>query len=121
MSYARVAFLKRVFREKYGVRGTVAGLYLEAGYSITFGVRTRAGHVGFIAVKGEERLAVDVVSKKVTIGVEVVKALKEKAEALGAKPVLVLYGAGPKLSPEAVEAAKSLGVSVRRVRAGGRR
>ncbi len=116
MSLARIVFLQKKLREKYGVEGYVAGLYLEAGYSVEVGFATGEGRVAVKAVKGGEVLAVDVLTEKKVYGVEAVEAIARKAKSIGAKPVLVLYGSGPRLSKEALEKARELGVRVRRVR-----
>ncbi len=116
MSLARIIFLQKKLREKYGPEGYVAGLYLEAGYNVTVGFETGKGRVSVKAVKGGETLAIDVLVDKRVYGPEVVQAIAEKAKSIGARPVLVLYGAGPELSKDALEKAKELGVKVRRVR-----
>ena len=116
MSLARIVFLQKKLREKYGPRGYVAGLYLEAGYHVVVGFPTAHGEVDVKAVKGGESYAIDVLVDKRVYGPEVVEAIAKKAESIHAKPVLVIYGNGPKLSKEALEKAKELGVRVKRVR-----
>ncbi len=116
MSLARIVFTQRKLREKFGPVGYVAGLYVEAGYNVTVGFETPKGRVDVRAVKGGEVYAIDVLLEKRVYGPDVVEAIAEKAKSINAKPVLVLYGAGPELSKDAVEKARELGVKVRRVR-----
>ncbi len=116
MSLARIVFMQKKLRERFGVEGYVAGLYLEAGYNVNVGFETGEGRVSVRAVKGGEVLAIDVLGEKRVYGPDVVEAIARKAKSIGAKPVLVLYGSGPSLSKEALEKARELGVRVRRVR-----
>ena len=116
MTFAEIVFQKKKLEEKYGVEGKVAGFYVEAGYDVRMGFNTSKGRLSFIAKKGGQLLAVDVVAASKVLGRDAVEAIAEKAKAIKAKPVLVLYGAGPKLSDEAKTAARELGVEIRRVR-----
>ena len=118
MSLARIVFEKRKLESRYGVAGRVAGLYVEAGYSVTMNFPTPNGPVSFVARKSGETLAVDVVAGAVKVGPDVVENLVSKALSIKAKPVLVLYGSGPVLSEEAKAKASEAGVKVRRVRLG---
>jgi len=116
MTLAEIVFQRKKLEEKYGVEGKVAGLYVEAGYDVRMGFNTGKGRLSFVAKKGGQLLAVDVVVASKTVGRDAVEAIAEKAKTINAKPVLVLYGAGPKLSDEAKAAARELGVEIRRVR-----
>jgi hypothetical protein len=116
MTLAEIVFQKKKLEEKYGVEGKVAGFYVEAGYDVRMSFNTSKGTLSFVAKKGSQLLAVDVIVASKVLGKEVIEALAEKAKAIKAKPVLILYGAGPKLSDEAKAAAKELSVEVKRVR-----
>ena len=116
MSLARIVFTSRKLAEKYGVEGKVAGKYVEAGYSVRMRFETAAGTVSFVAKKESTILAVDVIDGTITVTAEHVKKLAEKAKSINAKPVLVLYGSGPRLTDEAKKTASELGVTIRRVR-----
>ena len=116
MTLADIVFTARKLAEKYGVEGKVAGRYVEAGYSVRMRFKTSAGVLSFVAKKESTVLAVDVVSGAVKVSAEDVRRLAEKAKSINARPVLILYGAGPVLTDEAKSAAKELGVSVRRIR-----
>ncbi|AEM39383.1 hypothetical protein Pyrfu_1526 [Pyrolobus fumarii 1A] len=116
MSLARIVFMQKKLREKFGPEGYVAGLYVEAGYSVKVGFETSEGRVSIRAEKEGTIYAIDVLTESKVYGPEVVEAIAKKAKSINAKPVLVLYGSGPKLSKEAMEKAKELGVKVRRVR-----
>jgi len=116
MTLAEIVFQKKKLEEKYGVEGKVAGAYVEAGYDVRMDFNTSKGRLSFVAKKGGQLLAVDVVTVSKVLGRDVVEAVAEKAKSINAKPVLILYGAGPRLSDEAKAAAKELGVEVKRVR-----
>ncbi len=116
MSLARIVFEKKKLEKRYGVEGRVAGLYVEAGYSVAMRFNTPAGTLSFVAKKEGQMLAVDVVSGSVRVGADTVKNLASKASSIKAKPVLILYGSGPVLTEEARKAAQEEGVAIRRVR-----
>ena len=118
MSLARIVFMKKKLSRKFGVVGKVAGRYLEAGWSVHIGFETGAGTVDILAKKEGQVLAIDVVDGSVRVGPDAVEAIARKASRLRAKPVLVLYGSGPRLTEEAKAKARELGVTVRRVREG---
>jgi len=77
---------------------------------------TRYGPAHIIASGNNQRLVVEVVEGVAKVGPEVVDRLLKKAELLRAKPVLVLYGDGPKLTEEARALVQERGVKVRRLR-----
>ncbi len=116
MSLARIVFLKKKLAEKYGVEGKVAGRYIEAGYSVRMKPRTRHGELSFLAYKGSQKLAVDIIYTKKEVSTEELENLRKKAELLKAKPILVLYGTAPRIKPELREKIEELGISIRRVR-----
>jgi len=117
LTTAREAFEARLLASKYGPVGRVAANYRAAGYEVKVLDATAREPVSFIAWKRGERLAVRVVMASGPVGTDVVNALKEAAAKENAKPILVLYGRGPKITKEALEAAKREGVSLRRFRA----
>lgn len=110
----REAFEARKLASKYGIVGKVAGNYRMAGYEVEVVDPSGGGPVSFRAVRRGESLAVRVYSKSGRIPVGVVEELASQAG--GAKPVLVVYGSGPKVYGELLEKAKSLGVTIRRFR-----
>lgn len=116
MSLARIVFLKKKLEKKYGVVGKVAGRYVEAGYTVNVGFQTAKGNIDIVAKKEGQILAIDVITGSVKVGTDVIERLKEKAATINAKPILVLYGAGPQLQEEALKKAEELGVEVKRVR-----
>ena len=117
MSIARVRYERARLEERYGEVGVVAGRYLEAGYHVRLFHPTRYGQVHVLAYKGSIRLVIEVIKEASTVGAEVVERVAKKAELLRAKPILILYGNGPRLSEEARSRAKEMGVKVRRLRA----
>ncbi len=116
MTTAREAFEAKKLAQKYGVIGKVAGRYVTAGYSVDVVTTDENAPINFTAVKKGERLAVKVFSKSGHVPVDVVSSLAAKAKESGYKPVLVLYGAGPKVTDELLGKIRDEGVSVRRVR-----
>ena len=117
MSIARIRHERTRLEVRYGEVGVVAGRYLEAGYHVRLFHPTRYGEVHVLAYKGDTRLVVEVVKEAATVGAEVVERVARKAELLKARPVLILYGNGPRLSEEARSRARETGVKVRRIRA----
>jgi len=116
LGLARIVFLKKKLEKKYGIIGKVAGRYIEAGYTVNIGFQTAKGDIDVVAKKENRILAIDVISESVKVDVNVIEKLKEKAASINAKPILVLYGAGPQLQKEALKRAEELGVEIKRVR-----
>ncbi|MEB3860842.1 MAG: hypothetical protein GSR84_01305 [Desulfurococcales archaeon] len=113
MTTAREAFEAKALRRKYGVVGSVAARYRTAGYRVEV---LGGGAADFVARRRGEALAVKVYSRSGLVPASVVEELASYASSHGLKPVLALYGGGPRLSEDAAEKARGLGVSVRRVR-----
>jgi hypothetical protein len=113
---AREAFEAKKLAQKYGVIGKVAGLYRTAGYKIESINVNEDADLNFLAVKRGEKLGVKVFTKSTYVPVEIVEKLKKACEELKSRPILILYGSGPKLKDEIITKAKELGVSIRRVR-----
>ena len=109
----REAFEAKLLAMKYGVPGKVAGLYRSAGYQVDM---VLSDDLDFIARRKGEGLGVKVFQKPGQPPEELLDKLSAAAKERGLKPILVLYGAGPRISSELREKAKGLGISVRRVR-----
>ena len=116
MVTAKEAFDAKKLAQKYGVVGKVAGLYRTAGYKIDILDTKEEANVNFIASKRGEKLGVKVFMKSTYVPQDILEKLKSVAEEKGFKPILVLYGAGPKLKDDVISRAKELGISIRRVR-----
>lgn len=116
MTTAREAFEAKKLAQKYGVVGKVAGRYREAGYQVDVDTIDEDAPYNFTAYKKGEKLAVKVVYKSGPVEDSVVEKLAGDAGEKGYKPILVLYGAGPKVSESVLSKAKELGVSIKRVR-----
>jgi len=116
LTLAEIVFEKKKLYQRYGVEGYVAGRYVEAGYNVTMKFATPKGAVSFVARRGQELLAVDVLNGSVRVTKEHVDTIAEKASSIGAKPVLALYGSGPRLGEDAKKAASEKGVALRRFR-----
>ncbi len=116
MVTAKEAFEAKKLAQKYGIVGKVAGTYRTAGYRIEILETDESAKVNFIASKRGEKLGIKVFLKSSYVPLEVVEELKNAAEEKGFKPILVLYGSGPKLKDDVIEKAKELGVSLKRVR-----
>ena len=113
----RIRLLQRVLRQKYGIVGEVAARYLESGARVRVHHPTRHGDIHILVYKDGTKYAIEVFSDPRPVPKEVVEKLIEKSRIIHAKPILVLYGDGPKLSNEIYEFCKSQGVKVRRIRA----
>ncbi len=116
MVTAREAFEAKKLAARYGVVGKVAARYRMAGYEVRVESAEEGSKLHFTAVKPRDRIAVRVYWRTGPVPESVVEELASAAGS-GFKPVLVLYGAGPKITPQVLEKARGLGVSVRRVRA----
>ncbi|MCE4624690.1 MAG: hypothetical protein F7C35_02340 [Desulfurococcales archaeon] len=114
MTTAREAFEAKKLAAKYGVVGKVAARYRTAGYQVVVKTTDEAAPFHFTATRKGEKLLVKVFHRVGQVPVEEVEKLAGAGEG---KKVLVLYGAGPKLSGEVTNKAKEVGVSIRRVRA----
>ena len=116
MSLAKIKFTQKLLKEKFGVKGIVAGRYLEAGYHVKVDYEASKGKVDIYAIKENDKFAIKVIEKNTLVTVDEVKDLVEKAKTLNAKPVLILYGLGPKLTDEILRAINELNVKIRRMR-----
>ena len=116
LSLSKIVFMKKRLKEKFGVVGVVAGRYVEAGYSVRIGFDTAAGKVDIIAKKGGQTLVIDVVEGKTVVDVAKIEEIVRKAKSINGKPVLILYGSGPRISDNAREKARELSVELRRIR-----
>ncbi len=117
MVTAKEAFEAKKLIAKYGVVGKVAARYRTAGYQVKVEKSDPESDYNFVAWKKGEKLVVAVYTKSGQVPEEAVEKVANAAKELGGKPILVLYGAGPKTTGSLVEKAKELGVSLRRVRA----
>ncbi len=116
MVLAPIRFSQKRLIARYGPVGAVAARYLEAGLSVRVYHPTRLGHIHVLAWGHGQRRAVEVYNSPAPPSRELVERVAEKAKLVGATPVLVLYGSTPAPRGEASEAARSLGVKVRRIR-----
>lgn len=117
MATEREAYEAKLLASRYGPVGKVAGNYRVAGFQVKVLNGSEEAPLNFIAwKKGGERLGVKVRVKSGVVDKSEIESLKAEAERNNAKPVLVLYGRGPRISRELVEEARRMGVSLRRVR-----
>ncbi|MCE4610459.1 MAG: restriction endonuclease [Desulfurococcales archaeon] len=117
MATAREAYEARLLASRYGPIGKVAGNYRVAGFQVKVISSSEDAPLNFIAwKKGGERLGVKVRVKSGPVDRSEIEALKAEAEKNNAKPILVLYGKGPRIARELVEEARRMGVSLKRVR-----
>lgn len=116
MVTAREAFEAKKLIAKYGVVGRVAARYRTAGYQVKVEKSEPGSDYNFIAWKKGEKLVVAVYTKSGQVPEDAVEMLANAAKEVGGKPILVLYGSGPKTTGSLVEKARNLGVSLRRVR-----
>ena len=117
MATHRELYEARMLATRYGPIGKVAGSYRTAGYEVEVIGVEEGLPVNFIATKTGERLAVKVYLKSGQVPLSVIEELKREASNSNCRPVLVLYGRGPRLTKEIIEKAKEMEVAIRRVRA----
>ncbi len=114
MTTARQIFVSKKLMAKYGVKGRVASRYVRAGYSVT--INPPLEGVDFTASKHGVRYAGIILWEKKTYGVEVVEKAHGIGEKYRVKPVIILYGSGPRLSEDTLAAAREKGIIIRRIR-----
>ncbi len=115
MSLAEIRFIQKKLKEKYGNIGVIAGKYVEAGYSVNVRrTKTSKGIIDIVAIKGGEKLAIDVYDKTGVISPDIIEGVYEKAKQVNAKPILAIWGRGAKISSEALSRAKELDVKIKR-------
>jgi len=117
MTTARATYLQKIYREKYGPIGVVAGRYLGAGYSVEIMHPTRYGPIHIIARGNNTIMAIEVIDKPTKVTIDDVQRLINKAKLVKAKPILVLYSDGPTISDDVYRFCKENGVKIRRIRA----
>ncbi|MCE4599308.1 MAG: hypothetical protein F7C81_03825 [Desulfurococcales archaeon] len=115
MTTAKRIFESKMLSEKYGVLGKVAGRYIKAGYSIR-GVDLEER--SFIAARRGEKLLVKVIWNVNKIDDSMLDELKNKAKTLNAKPLLIVYGAKPRVSAirSIIDSIKAREISFRRIK-----
>ena len=116
MSLAKIRFTQKILKEKFGVKGIVAGRYLEAGYHVRIDYETSKGKVDVYAVKENNKYAIKVIDKNTNVAIDEVNEIYEKAKSINAKPLIILYGSGPKVPEDVLKKAQELGVNFRRMR-----
>jgi HJR/Mrr/RecB family endonuclease len=116
MATEREVFEAKKLEAKYGVVGKVAARYRMAGYLIEVVSSSDDAPVNFIASKKGEKLAVKVAHRSGRLEKEVAERLAESAAETGARPVLVLYGSGPRVTSELLESIRAKNIGLRRVR-----
>ena len=115
MVTAREAFEAKKLVARYGVVGKVAARYRTAGYQVQVETTDPSASYNFTASKKGEKILVKVYQKTGQVPVSEVEALASAGPA-AAKKVLVLYGRGPRITKQLLDAAREKGVSLRRVR-----
>ncbi|MET1160835.1 MAG: restriction endonuclease [Thermoprotei archaeon] len=117
MVTARERFIVNRLLEKGGVVNKVATRYVAAGFNVR--VKPNINDIDIIAIRNTkmgERYGIKVLHEKREYGVEVVNRVLETCKQHSLKPVLILYGSGPRLSEEALNRAREEGVIVKRIR-----
>ncbi len=116
MTSARIAYLQKVYREKYGPIGVVASRYLGAGYSVEIMHPTRYGPIHIIARGNNTIMAIEVIDKPIKVTIDDIQRLSNKAKLINAKPILILYSDGPIISDDVYSFCRENGVRIRRIR-----
>jgi len=113
---AKEEFEARKLEARYGVVGKVAARYRRAGYEVRVESTEEGASSHFTAKRKGELLVAKVYWSPGRVPLEAVEAVAKAAGERGGKPILVLYGAGPRSHADLIAKAKELGVSLRRVR-----
>ncbi len=116
MTTAREAFEAKKLAQKYGVVGKVAGSYRTAGFEVIVKSVSEDAPFNFIARKKGEKFIVKVYSRTGRIPREALESIAKASEEEGGKPILVLYGAGPRIDSELLSLAKEKNILIRRFR-----
>jgi len=116
MATAKARFISKLFKKRYGVIGIVAGRYVSAGYGVKFNIRSGEIVFDIIALKENEKLAIKVYNGKATLKIDDVNKIVNAAKNINAKPVIILYGKGPKVSDELINKLDEIEISIRRIR-----
>ncbi|MCE4613214.1 MAG: hypothetical protein F7C07_05215 [Desulfurococcales archaeon] len=116
MATEREVFEAKKLEAKYGVIGKAAARYRMAGYNIEVVDDKEEAAANFVATKKGEKLAVKVFYRSGKVPQDAVEKLIEYSGKASARPVLVLYGSGPKITGELLDLIRSNNVSLRRMR-----
>ncbi len=114
MTTAKRRFVINKLLSKKNVISKAATRYVAAGFSVT--VNPPLKGVDFIAIKKNIKYAGIVLWKKKKYSEEVISKAKEIASKYNVKPVILLYGSGPRIDKEIVLKAKEEGIIIRRIR-----
>ena len=110
----RAQAVKRL-SQREGILGKIASLYIAAGYGVKFRYKTSRGTIDLLAIKGNTKLAINVITSSKELNTDVIRKVFEVAEDIGGKPILIIYGR-TRVSEDIVKEAKKLNVKVKRVR-----
>ncbi len=116
MVTAKAKFISKKLAQKYGVIGKVASRYVAAGYSVNILSEQSNSFFDIIAIKSGEKYAIKVFTNAKEIGYEELKKIVDEATKIGAKPIAVLYGSGPRISEDALSKLDELHIKIKRVR-----
>ncbi|OYT40460.1 MAG: hypothetical protein B6U89_02065 [Desulfurococcales archaeon ex4484_58] len=114
MTTARQKFLINKFLEKKSVKYKVASRYVAAGFNVR--IRSNGNGVHIIAVKNREKYGIHVLYEKKSYDLDSLNSFLEECKKLGLKPVIILYGSGPKLDQEVLSRIEEENIIVRRIR-----
>ncbi len=116
MVTAKARFISKLLKERYGVVGTVAGRYVSAGYGVEFNIKSGGVVFDIVALKGNEKLAIKIYNGKIVLGVEDIDKIINAAKNINAKPVIILYGRGPRITDELINKLDEMEINIRRIR-----
>ncbi|MEM1541701.1 MAG: hypothetical protein QW101_05645 [Ignisphaera sp.] len=116
MTSAKIRYIQNIYEKKYGRLGRIAGRYVGAGYGVEFNHPTRYGPVSLLVRGRGSIMAIEVVENNDKVDIEKIKVFIEKAKLLKAKPVLILYSTGSKLSDDVRKLCMDNGVKIRRIK-----
>lgn len=114
MTTAHQGFIINKLLEKGGVLNKVAANYVKAGFNVR--VKPGINDVDLIAIKRNEYYCIKVLWKKKIFNEQELSSFIENCDKIKCRPVIILYGSGPKIDPGFLGKYK---VKIRRIRLNG--
>jgi len=114
MTTARQRFLANLLEAKGGVYNRIASKYVNAGYHVRFDHGFK--DIDLIVYRSRERFGLKILYMKKVYGKTDLENFLNSCEKHGLKPVIILYGSGPRLDQEMLASLAEKKVRIRRVR-----
>jgi len=114
MTTARQRFLANLLESKGGVYNRIASRYIRAGYRVRFDHGFK--DIDLVISRSRESYGLKILyMKKIYVKTDL-ENFFNNCEKHGLKPVIILYGSGPRLDQETLASLAEKKVKIRRVR-----